>query len=52
MGPKNQFFFTDQARGPVFFDISRYLKDQFFDIVWGCHSPRNPQKIVFLDGLS
>ena len=28
---------------PVSFDISRYLTDKYFDIVWGCRSPRDPQ---------
>ena len=33
-----------QARVPVFYDISRYLTDKYFDIVWECHPPRDPPK--------
>ena len=29
---------------PFFFDISRYLRDKYFDIIWGYHSPRDPPK--------
>ena len=32
---------------PVFYDISRYLTDKYFDIVWGCHPPRDPPKNQF-----
>ena len=43
------------ALGASYFDISRYLTDKYFDIVWGCH-PLGPlqnglQKINFLNGL-
>ena len=45
-----------QAKVPVFFFISRYIGDKYFDIVWGCQPPgdsRNrPPKIKFLNGLS
>ena len=27
---------------PVFYDISRYSTDKYFDIVWGCHPPGDP----------
>ena len=27
----------------VFIDISRYLTDKYFDIVWGCHPLGTPQ---------
>ena len=30
-----------QLRVPVFYDISRYLTDKYFEIVWGCH-PQGP----------
>ena len=42
-----------QARALVLFDISRYLTDKYFDIVWGCHIPprgppqMDPPKIIF-----
>ena len=43
-----------QARVIVVFDISRYLTDKYFDIVWGCHPPKplqmDPPKINFLNG--
>ena len=31
-----------QLRVPVFYDISTYLTDKYFDIVWGCHPPPPP----------
>ena len=45
-----------QARVPVFYDISRYLTDKYFDIVWGYlrkNSPtRNkPPEIYFFEWL-
>ena len=33
-----------QTSLPVCFDISRYLTDKYFDIVWGCYLPRGPPK--------
>ena len=56
MGPQKIRFLTAQARVLVDFDISRYLTDKYFDIVWGCHAPRghpqmDPPKINFLNGL-
>ena len=51
--PKNQMFERLKlARVLVVFDISRYLTDKYFDIVWGCHLPGNPpkwtpQKLIF-----
>ena len=42
MDPQKSIFFTAQARVPVCFDISIYLTDKYFDIVWGCHPPRGP----------
>ena len=33
-------FLTAQARVPVFYDISKYLMDKCFDIVWG-YLPKN-----------
>ena len=30
---------------PVFFDISRYLRDNQFDIVWGYHPARDPPQM-------
>ena len=32
---------------PVFFDISRYLRDKYFDVVWGYRTPQGPPKINF-----
>ena len=29
----------------MFFDISRYLTDKYFDIVWGCHPPGTPPNV-------
>ena len=49
--PPKSIFSTAQARVPVCYDISRYLMDKFFDIVWGCHPPQmDPSKINFLNG--
>ena len=31
-----------QARVLLGFDISRYLTDNYFDLVWGCHPPGDP----------
>ena len=35
----------------MFYDISRYLTDKYFDIVWECHAPwgppNRPQKSIF-----
>ena len=39
---KKPIFCTAQARALVFFDISRYLRDKCFDLVWGCHPQANP----------
>ena len=36
-----------QLRVPVCFDISRYLTDKDFDIVWGCHPPGTPKNYFF-----
>ena len=42
--PQKSIFGTAQARVPVFYDISRYLTDKYFGIVWGCHAPGDPPK--------
>ena len=42
-GPKKTIFLTAQARVLVLFDISRYLTDKYFEIVWGCHPLGPPQ---------
>ena len=31
----------------MFFDISRYLRDKYFDMVWGYHPLEDPQKSIF-----
>ena len=44
-----------QARVPVFYDISRYLTDKYFDIIWGATPfppgtpPNGPPKINFFE---
>ena len=53
--PKNQLFERLNLECQlVFYDISRYLTDKYFDIVWGCHPPEDfpngPPKINFLNG--
>ena len=45
--PQKSIFWTAQARVLVFYDISRYLPDKHFDIVWGCHPLGTPQKSIF-----
>ena len=40
--PQISIFWTAQLRVPVFYDISRYSTDKYFDIVWGCHPPGDP----------
>ena len=52
MDPLRINFLTAQGRVSVFYDISSYLTDNFFDIVWGCRFPGNPPKINFLNGLT
>ena len=48
MGLQKINFWTAQARELVLFDISSYLTDKYFDIVWGCQPPRGPpQKSIF-----
>ena len=37
--PKNPFFEWLKLECYFFFDISRYLTDKYFDILWGCHPP-------------
>ena len=45
--PKKSIFWTAQAKVLLFFDISRYLTDKYFDIVW-IHSPKDrPKKSIF-----
>ena len=29
-----------------------YLTDKYFDIVWGCHPPRDPPKNLFFERLN
>ena len=45
-----------QLRVTVFFDISKYLRDKYFDIVWEYHLPwaaqMDPKKINFLNDLT
>ena len=41
-GPKKSIFLTAQATVLLFFAISRYLTEKYFDIVWGCHPPGIP----------
>ena len=35
MGPSKPIFLMAQARVPVFFAVSRYLRYKYFDVVWG-----------------
>ena len=46
-----------QLRVPVCFDVSRYLTDKYFDIVWGCQPPQGtppnePPKNQFFEWLN
>ena len=51
MDPQNSMFGLAQARAIVSFDVRTYLRDDYFDIVWGVkprESPEwNPQKLIF-----
>ena len=52
MDPPKSIFWMAQLRVPVCFDISRYLTNKYFDIVWGCHPPGTspngpPKNIIF-----
>ena len=40
-----------QARVPVFFAVRRYLRDKYFDVVWGYHPLGDPLKTNFLNDL-
>ena len=42
-----------QARVPVFFAISGYLTDKYFDVAWVYHTPIEdlPKKINFFNDL-
>ena len=42
MDPRESMFLTAELWVPVCFDISRYLRDKYFDIVLG-HPPGDPQ---------
>ena len=48
---KYQFFERLKLRCYFFFNISRYLTDKYFNVVWGCHppgdSPNRPPKSTF-----
>ena len=54
--PQKSIFSTAQARVPVFYDISRYLTDKYFDIVWERQSlrgpPNGPRKNQFFEWLN
>ena len=50
-GPKTSIFWTAQARVLVFFDISMYSTNKYFDIVWGLHPPGKPPKNQFFERL-
>ena len=45
--PKNQVFERLKLGCQFFFDISTYLTDKYFDIVWRCHPPADPQNQFF-----
>ena len=36
----------------MFYDISRYLTDKYFDIVWGATPPNGPPKNEFFERLN
>ena len=42
MNPRKINFWMAQAKVLLFFDISRYLTEEYFDIVLRCHLPRDP----------
>ena len=48
-------FLNGSSLGDRFFYIDRYLRDVYFDLVWGYHPPRNPPngppKDQFLNSL-
>ena len=41
-----------QARVPVFFAVSRYLRYKYFDVVWGYGSPRGSSQNQFFEQLN
>ena len=43
--PQKSIFLTIQRRVPVFFNISRHLRDKYFDIVWEYHPPQGPPQM-------
>ena len=44
MGHPKIYFLNGLSRGASFFDFSRYLTDNYFDISWGYHPPWGPPK--------
>ena len=53
LSPKILFFERLKLGWQFFFDIIRYLKDKYFDVVWGLPPIRvTPPKINFLNGLT
>ena len=50
-GPKKLIFERLKLECYLFL-ISVDIKDKYFDIVWGCHPPREPPKNQFLNGLT
>ena len=52
--PKYQFFERFKLEGYFFFEISRYLADKYFDIVWGSPwggAPQTMSKYLFVKYL-
>ena len=56
MEPPKINFLMIQRMVPVFFDISRYLRNKYFDMVWGYHPlgdlPKWIPKNEFFNGLT
>ena len=47
MDPQKLIFWMAQARVPVFFAVSRYLRYKYFDVVWGMAPSGIPPKPIF-----
>ena len=50
--PQTSILPLTQFKVPVFFYISGYSRDKFFDVVWGYHPSRGTPKNQFLIGSS
>ena len=51
MDPQKTIFRMAQARVPMFFAVSRYLRCKYFGVVWGYGPTRGSSKTTSLNDL-